>query len=482
MKNLKLKYSLALMLLSMVSLSSCSNWLDVSPKSEMKAEDLFSNETGFRDALIGVYSIMITDYSYGAALSYEYVDVLANYYGSTREATSWGNHNFYEASMFEYDDSGEESRISYIWSAAYKAIANINMALECIDEYKDVFTSESVYKLYKGELLALRAYLHFDMFRLFGPVPTEELSELSIPYVKIYTSSPQPQLTEKEFLDETIADLVAARELLVEVDPFGPLTTGSYDETYFEDQFLNRENKMNYWATTVILARVYAYGGMGSEALAVAQEVIGSSSSSTLNSFLSMATTFASLSDSYFSSEMCFSLDSENLDDTVNKYFWEAYMSESNQLTMSSTAKDNIIKETGDLDSDFRNYWFSLLSSGTAYTNIKLVGQYTIPLVRVSELFLIASEYSTGDAQIDYLNRLRYNRGLSGLAYDADYETELYKEYRREFIGEGQLFYFYKRKSYPAIGSSDSVIVSDPNSVYVLPLPVNEVDYGNIQQ
>lgn len=34
----------------------------------------------------------------------------------------------------------------------------------------------------KGELLALRAFLHFDMLRLFGPIYKEDPSALSIPY------------------------------------------------------------------------------------------------------------------------------------------------------------------------------------------------------------------------------------------------------------------------------------------------------------
>ena len=38
-----------------VALTACNDWLNVSPKTDMKAEDLFSTEAGFRDALIGVY-------------------------------------------------------------------------------------------------------------------------------------------------------------------------------------------------------------------------------------------------------------------------------------------------------------------------------------------------------------------------------------------------------------------------------------------
>ena len=53
-----------------LALTACNDWLNVSPKTDMKAEDLFSTEAGFRDALIGVYALMATDNLYGKNLSF----------------------------------------------------------------------------------------------------------------------------------------------------------------------------------------------------------------------------------------------------------------------------------------------------------------------------------------------------------------------------------------------------------------------------
>ena len=36
--------------------TSCQNWLDVSPESEVKYDDLFSTKNGFKDQLTGVYT------------------------------------------------------------------------------------------------------------------------------------------------------------------------------------------------------------------------------------------------------------------------------------------------------------------------------------------------------------------------------------------------------------------------------------------
>ena len=36
-----------------VASSACSDWFDVSPKTDIKTDDLFKDETGFQSALTG---------------------------------------------------------------------------------------------------------------------------------------------------------------------------------------------------------------------------------------------------------------------------------------------------------------------------------------------------------------------------------------------------------------------------------------------
>ena len=50
--------------------TSCQNWLDVSPESEVKYDDLFSTKNGFKDQLTGVYTKMCDEGLYGAHLTY----------------------------------------------------------------------------------------------------------------------------------------------------------------------------------------------------------------------------------------------------------------------------------------------------------------------------------------------------------------------------------------------------------------------------
>ena len=41
--------------------SACSDWFDVSPKTDIKSDDFFSDENGFQSALTGCYVRMTND-------------------------------------------------------------------------------------------------------------------------------------------------------------------------------------------------------------------------------------------------------------------------------------------------------------------------------------------------------------------------------------------------------------------------------------
>ena len=104
---------------------------------------------------------------------------------------------------------------------------------------------------------------------------------------------------------------------------------------------------------------------------------------------------------------------------------------------------------------------------------------YKMPLLRVSEMYLIKSEveYRNGntDAAKATLNRLRVARNLPALdELPTDYYLELIHEYRREFLGEGQLFFLYKRLNRTNILYSGVDAVAE--KVYTFPLPITETE------
>lgn len=143
------KYSILIFTLLLLGNSGCQKWFDVIPKTEMKGEVLFSNQAGFRDALIGVYALMTQRDSYGSELTMAYVDVLAQTYDNARTTVG---HVYRNAANYDYTDAGEQARLLRIWRQQYKAIVNCNIIIQQADEKKEVFTGEN-YNIIKGEAL-----------------------------------------------------------------------------------------------------------------------------------------------------------------------------------------------------------------------------------------------------------------------------------------------------------------------------------------
>jgi hypothetical protein len=94
-------------------------------------------------------------------------------------------------------------------------------------------------------------------------------------------------------------------------------------------------------------------------------------------------------------------------------------------------------------------------------------------------MYLIKSEasYRQGDDDeaLAALNEVRKARNLTALSeLPTNYYTELIREYRREVLGEGQLFFLYKRLNSANIFYSDVNAVAD--KVYTFPLPISETE------
>ena len=420
---------------------SCENWLDVSPKSDIKVEDLFSTQEGFEDAVMGVYSLMTLPDVYGANLSFGYADVLAAYYTvGTKSA-------FYEASKYNYREAGEEGRLSSIWSLMYKGIANLNSILKHVDERQEVFGENDFY-LYKGEVLALRAMLHFDLLRLFAPSMKVGEKEKAIPYMDSYTHLAQPRLSVREVLDCVIRDLNEARDLMRPYDSFGP----QYAEDEAEDTPASVDrykSRMRYYSATALLARVYLYAGETGKALTAAKEIIGEADGEMIPIFR-MASN-ADVSDPLFEEEIVFALSKNNLADEIDAYFSDVAAATatdegSRYLRMRLTSKDKIYRSQNAADIEFREMWFMQAGNDKNYVTLsKYMSAGHICLLRVSELFLIAAECAPSNAdRLKYMNRYRVHRGLTELNEMGD---AVHEEYRKEFIGEGQLFFYYKRKN-----------------------------------
>ena len=169
-------YRLFIVALACSLLAGCSDWLDYTPKDKQTYEQQFGTKAGFRNAVTGVYNKLASSSLYGYNLSYGPLDIMGQMYVVPNTNTS-------RLELKNYTWTGQygSSVLYAIWSSAYSTVLNANLVLEAAEEAKGTVLSEDEYKLIRGEMLAVRSFLHLDLLRLFGPIYANDPQGLSIP-------------------------------------------------------------------------------------------------------------------------------------------------------------------------------------------------------------------------------------------------------------------------------------------------------------
>lgn len=456
--------------LTTVALTSCNEWLDVQPHSQIEDTELFTTESGFKEALAGVYSSMVSTSTYAKEMTYGFIGVLGqewDYYSSAQ----------YDAvASYDYEAAYPTNYINAIWKNNYSGIANVNNLLEHIDEREHLF-SKNNYGVIKGEALALRAMLHFDLLRCFGVSYAVDQDKPAIPYSTELDYHVFPQLRVFEVADRVLSDLLKAEDLLKQSDPI--VKGDSISELDDNGYLINRQMHLNYYAVKGLQARVYMWMGQYQEAWEAANEVIES-----------QAFTWSTLDnmehgyDRCLADEHIFALNNLTLTaDVADIYFSD------NSSTSFAVTRDHLLEYYAGATQDYRYTFLFKSGTGTNFTNRYITKydepatsdsyyRYKMPLMRLPEMYLIRceAEYRNEDsnAALQTLNILRTKRNLPSFQeLPTDFYTELIGEYRREFLGEGQLFFLYKRLNHPMIAYSDIDPVATRS--YTFPLPLSEI-------
>lgn len=465
--------------------TSCDLWLDVKPYDKMSQDELLSTETGFIKLLNGIYIELNSDMLYGGALSVEMVEIMGGAYVIGTDNSVWGNYS--DLASYKYGTDYWRARLNEIWNKAYSLILNCNLLLENLETTGVKFSGDN-YKVIKGEALALRAMLHFDMLRLFGPVYSRNPQAKSIPYYKKYSVVPNDILPASEVAANITHDLHEARILLAG-DPVRisgamtvPPSDGSSTFMYY------RSLRLNYYAVTALLARSGLYFGDREAAYKYSTEVIDAADSG-LFPFVDKALVTGSPDDPdrIFSSEIIFAL-THSQRNTLFKDYFDPSRIPNYVFRMDNDLMSNIVFGGGALtggnqdDYRYRVNWVATGANRYFYKYSDMVDRGNIrntmiPMIKLGEMYLIAAETRSEDigAGVVYINRLRSNRGVGNI--QSLTRDILQYEYIRELYGEGQLFFMYKRMFTPVLFSSvESRNPQPSDAVFVLPLPSSETD------
>ena len=465
--------------------ASCDSWLEVKPYDQIAEGELQKSEEGYQKMLNGIYIDLNSDALYGQTLSVEMIEVMGGAYTIGTDNSVWGNYK--DLSSYQYNTEYWRNRLDQTWNKAYALILNCNKILETIDGNKNLFTDGSYY-IIKGEALALRAMLHFDMLRLFGPVYSKDSDKKAIPYYTKQTNSPEPILTAQEVMEKITTDYEDALNYLAN-DPVkteGTMMSSTEDGS---SNFLRyRALRLNYYAVEALMARAYLYMGNKTEAFKYATDVIKTADQN-IFPFVDKNLVIGSPADPdrIFSSEVLFALTNTSRG-TIHRNFFDPSRLPNYVFRMDDSMMSNLVyggaATTGGYQDDYRYRacWMATGSNRYFYKYSDMVANGSIqntmiPMVRLGEMFLIAAESQSGDlkAGVQYVNALRRNRGVANLT---TLTPDLLKyEYIRELYGEGQLFFLYKRLNSDIITSATSS--KNPKAsdlIFVVPLPDTETE------
>ncbi len=485
---MKLKHILIGSTIALAAFCSCSDFLDVRPKQELVEGELFKSASGFEDAIYGVYGSLQGTSLYGKNLTWFFPEILAQNYGS------YLNDNVEPIARYEYDNARVLTPLlSAIWTQAYTSIGYANNILAQLEEWNP--ESMRYYELYKGEMLGVRAFLHFDLLRLFTAV--NDMNASGIPYVESYSYKVTPFSTVGKVYEYIERDLLEAERLLQADEEL--LVYPRIDQS--RDAFLRtRETHFNLYAAQATLARVYWMKGDLKQAGVYAQKVIDSEKFPLVDRTEVQNFLTGILSEK----ETIWGVYSSSWLENIQGYLYNntSYYSLSPYDPASGTsypdAYQNVYaKDNDNSATDFRMSHFRTISGSGSIRHMKLIDYMKIEnigeranairgfsLLRTAEMYLIAAEALLEENPTEarrYFDLEIASRGLNTFENRNLPLTleNINNEYRKEFFGEGYEWYNMKRQNRDILSNAEMTTLPASPKLYNLPIPVEEYDYRN---
>ena len=493
-----------MILLCLVSLStvSCKKFLDVNSSNQVMQETMFKDAEGIRIAVNGVYRLLSTNELYGKNLTWGLATAMAQTYDERFIYNELG-----ALSRFDWKSSSALLGMDEVWSRAYNVMANCNNIIQV--EKKDTsFFPESANEknMILGEMYGIRALVHFDLLRLFAPAPITGYAGAAIPYVTTYPEFQPARLDMNTVFTKIIEDMSRAQSMLTSVDTIllrsgmrnsvGRIRQpGAFLNLPQGDFFNYRAERMNYFAATALLARIYMYKQDYVNAFKHAKIVYDAQKRNWFTWTQSMNQGEITDVDFIFTKrpdELVLTFSNAKVYETIEKMFAQA-----GQGTQMLRLPDRYIDKLfeGDFD-DFRKVgWYDRYNDKRYITWFRPKGNSyyadlttkqqgpLLPVVRFTEMYHILIECHIRNGNIDdavtIFNDLRTRRGaklkIPNTISPNDLMEKLVKDITRETLTEGQTFFLYKRLKRNIFKGETDRVMNDND--WTAPLPLSETAY-----
>ena len=237
--------NILLSLLVLQLFGSCKKFIEAPPPSSFLVPgQVFADSAGATAAITGVYINMW--YRGGTpAFANGGIDVYAG--TSSDEMTGTSTVSFTQELNLN-TIATTNSYVSLLWTTAYNYIYGTNACIAGV--INDSVLSPTVRARVLGEAKFVRAWLHFNLVNLYGPVPLILSTDFNLTAV-------QPRTSVDSVYAQIFADLLSADSLLAN-DP-APISN----------------IRPNWYTVNALLARVSLYRGKWADAAAYATKAIG---------------------------------------------------------------------------------------------------------------------------------------------------------------------------------------------------------------
>lgn len=488
----------------LLSSASCGEWLDVMPQGMTTEENLFSDYSGYRSALNGIYQQMGSPALYGRELSWGFVSALSQYYDFGSMETS---QLYAYTEKMDYANKEVLDYLESIWQTSYNTIANCNALISHIERadpglfpYAESGEREMIY----GEALAARALLHFEMLRLFAAAPAVDPAAKAIPYSTTYPDKVPARYSTEEVLARIIDDFEAALPLLavndLKLDALRSASTRFAANDPRGLFFGFRGTRLHYWAVKALLARVYMYACDYAKALDTATEVYDNCKEWFPITTKAQAQGVSGAVKLY--EDIIFAAYDQYLKRNYNSAMLSGQGAATTFILALRSPKSRFSGETSydtrymytinqPDEEEQEDVWASCKyvkytsTQGSDFDKETTQGAL-IPVIRMSEIMLIMAECKArgesgggdGDigaavADLNLVHKVRCSGRKSVTASDyAGFMEKLDLEIWKENIGEGQYFFYLKRIDSPTLVSTTQTI--QMAGKYVFPIPDSE--------
>lgn len=459
-----------------IAATSCEGFLDITPDGQVKRDEMLATNEGVEDALYGVYAKLRNTTLYGQEMYFSSLEIMS------QTLYCYGNTGVTALGQYDYNNTTVKNVFAMIWNDMYNNISNVNSVLNA-----PLVDGANAYpaNIYKGEALALRAMMHFDLMRLFAEQITVNPNAKGIPYATEFSLKTPDFETLAENYNHVLADLQEAERLLAD--------EGEYENT--TSFMADRQIHLNLHAVRALMARVFLTKGDKEKALEYAEKVIAQSGrqlktkTEVINDVAGVLSKKECLFGVYFSG--FYTQVSAKLQQTISYSsldlrgdFMEMYENGVSGLDFRTTAYFTSVDLGGTAKYRLSKFTdiYDLQNNASARPADLIQG---INMIRLPEMYYIAAECLLDKdypKALDYFNEVVTNRGLDALSGEGEetltqevINTERYKE----MIGEGQTFFNMKRLNLSIPSYDNSVTYRPEDGIYVVPIPDSEYENRN---